>query len=697
MLKNHTLKLHVLLALPLVLLSASCGRNNRQPLDPLLRAKVDGLNKASFQSRCRDPRKGIFWADSALTLINDSLPNYADGILRASNNRAYCAYMLSDFDQAEAWLVDDDSAEFAQAPNFEVEQLISRLLRARMAQRHCNIAQSYQILHDIDRSRVLSNSGTDFLHNFALTEYYITSLTLNYHYRNGTMAEMTDLLDEIEQLRPQLKCDFAQDMALNYSLAYSYFRLCDTASNQSATLRKVLNYCADNIEILSSPNRFNSYELANACQMIAFALADSSIVPQSWADNEDMLGYIFSLLESNFNYVPADTADLAMSLFRESASLFFQLDDPYQHLGAVVATAQYALEVGDTALAQTYYSLILNDTARVNPYAPKFESMLFQGLINSHYSSNPAEVAQWFNRELQILSFISQNEKADFILQNELTEVKAQNRVYLALFGAIAALIVVLVGILLLLRRRTRLLRIETRQLQEAKQQDVERIANVETCLSVLRHDINPFISYLRNKNIPEDLKSEVVEQLIRTFENIKNWTNLTIPSGMRFRQSVVPLNEVFLTVISHAAPHDAQLLSVISEPTPLAVQADRQLLEILLRNLLNNAIQHTAQGTVTLSAEVNPDDSRFALISVTDTGEGMTAEQLENLFRSDKPLPADGNSRGFGLILCRNIIKKHDDNTLQGCRIWAESRVGEGSVFHFLLALANNDNDNNK
>ena len=91
------------------------------------------------------------------------------------------------------------------------------------------------------------------------------------------------------------------------------------------------------------------------------------------------------------------------------------------------------------------------------------------------------------------------------------------------------------------------------------------------------------------------------------------------------------------------------------------------------------------------MSAALFQDDSRFVCVTVRDTGRGMSDEELENLFRADKRInPANakeqGYGTGFGLILCRYIIKKHDDNTLRGCRIWAESEPGKGSVFHFLV-----------
>ena len=73
-----------------------------------------------------------------------------------------------------------------------------------------------------------------------------------------------------------------------------------------------------------------------------------------------------------------------------------------------------------------------------------------------------------------------------------------------------------------------------------------------------------------------------------------------------------------------------------------------------------------------------------FVEIAVNDTGCGMSAEQRESLFRADREVQGE---HGFGLILCRYIIKKHDDLTRRGCKLWVESEPGKGTTMHVLLA----------
>ena len=80
------------------------------------------------------------------------------------------------------------------AKNAEVEQLIAQLMRIRLLQRNCRIAESYQLLYDIDQSRVLKLDPNNYLYSYAQMEYFITSLTLNYHYRNSALASSSSTL-----------------------------------------------------------------------------------------------------------------------------------------------------------------------------------------------------------------------------------------------------------------------------------------------------------------------------------------------------------------------------------------------------------------------------------------------------------------------------------------------------------------------
>ena len=646
------------------LLLSACRKE--VPIDPLRRSRVDGLNKEAFVNRYRNPERCLALADSAVRYVHDSLPDYLDGELRARNNMAFAYFLTSDYTNANAALDHVDKLVALRHPamrNGDIELVIANLLRARLLQRNCQIADSYRLLYDIGRSGVLEDNSDNLLYNYAQTEYYITLLTLNFHYRNDKEDDVMTTVAEVEARRPSLRVDYAQDMALNYALAYGL----QTAGESL----RALDYCDQNFEILDRLQRtslpgdtvsaFCLYNYANTLQMTALI-------------HRHMPGPV--------------SPDSVLSLYDEARRCFFDYGDPYQMLGGVTSTARYALLIGDTLKAHQVLNEWRSLKGTWTPFiAPKMEEGYFDILIRSGIARRPAENRLWYEHRCELQEYIARNEAEDFALQHSLDVAQGRSHwltVFSLVLGGLLLVLLVLVALLWVAALR---LRREKRQLQEANRRDVERIANVETCLSVMRHDISPFIGYLRSPNLPAELRSEVLEQLLRTFDNIKNWTSLSIPTGLAFKAGTFALQEVLEDVRCQVI-RPAAGVSLRFEPTAVSLWGDRLLVTILLRNLVNNALQHTERGSVTVaSGECRGENgARMVEITVRDTGTGMTEEQQESLFRADRTL-APGSEHGFGLILCRYIVKKHDDLTRRGCKLWVESRVGEGTTMHVLLA----------
>ena len=104
-----------------------------------------------------------------------------------------------------------------------------------------------------------------------------------------------------------------------------------------------------------------------------------------------------------------------------------------------------------------------------------------------------------------------------------------------------------------------------------------------------------------------------------------------------------------------------------------------------VLLNLIENAMAHTtAGGTINVSASLNLD---FVEVSVSDTGEGISAEEVVNIFerfhRVDKSRSRSTGGSGLGLTIARYIVEEH-----QG-KIWVRSEPGQGSRFSFTLPVA--------
>lgn len=116
-------------------------------------------------------------------------------------------------------------------------------------------------------------------------------------------------------------------------------------------------------------------------------------------------------------------------------------------------------------------------------------------------------------------------------------------------------------------------------------------------------------------------------------------------------------------------------------------ILADEDRLLQILTNLLGNALRHTsANGQVTINAEKKND---FVVISVSDTGIGISPEHLEHIFtrfyRVDKSRSRqNGGGSGIGLTVSKHLVEA------QGGEIWVESEgVEKGAVFSFTAKIA--------
>lgn len=117
-----------------------------------------------------------------------------------------------------------------------------------------------------------------------------------------------------------------------------------------------------------------------------------------------------------------------------------------------------------------------------------------------------------------------------------------------------------------------------------------------------------------------------------------------------------------------------------------LTLTLDSERISIVLRNLISNAIKFSPVGSkIIISAFIENTD---LIISVTDEGVGMTDEQLEKIFKIDKIISTIGTDgelgSGMGLILCNDILKKHNG------KITVQSKEGKGSTFTIALPNIN-------
>lgn len=115
-----------------------------------------------------------------------------------------------------------------------------------------------------------------------------------------------------------------------------------------------------------------------------------------------------------------------------------------------------------------------------------------------------------------------------------------------------------------------------------------------------------------------------------------------------------------------------------VTEEVPCMLRTDQNRFMQLMTNLLGNAMKFTEQGSIRFGYELLPD--RTWRFFVTDTGRGIPAEKIGEVFKRFVKLDAFTNGTGLGLAICQHIVER------LGGRIGVESEQGRGSTFWFTL-----------
>ena len=128
--------------------------------------------------------------------------------------------------------------------------------------------------------------------------------------------------------------------------------------------------------------------------------------------------------------------------------------------------------------------------------------------------------------------------------------------------------------------------------------------------------------------------------------------------------------------------------VSLELKPTndPLLVKMDGERIGQVLENLLGNALKFTPkEGAVMVCVSGRNGNNGFVEIAVSDTGNGILKENLENIFDKFKRIDSGKETvrgTGLGLSIAKYIIDAH------GGKIWAQSELGKGSTFFFTLPV---------
>ncbi len=236
-------------------------------------------------------------------------------------------------------------------------------------------------------------------------------------------------------------------------------------------------------------------------------------------------------------------------------------------------------------------------------------------------------------------------------------------------------------------------------RLEESELKLQELNAAKDKLFSIIGHDLkNPFYvisSYAQMLDddyaeLSLDEKLQIIHTIgdtakfaFKLLENLLHWAR-SQTGRMEFVPEPIQLKRIINNSVqllnSQAQKKNIALTATINGS--LMANADYNMLDTILRNLIANAIKFTPEnGSVKVLASESGDLLR---ISVVDSGIGLSDSDKVKLFRIDVNNCEIGSSKekgtGLGLILCKEFIERH------GGTIWVESELGRGSEFTFTI-----------
>lgn len=235
-------------------------------------------------------------------------------------------------------------------------------------------------------------------------------------------------------------------------------------------------------------------------------------------------------------------------------------------------------------------------------------------------------------------------------------------------------------------------------RLQESEASLKELNETKDKFFSIIAHDLrNPFNPLLALTELLDDDYNDLDENERREFikeirhgakrlydllENLLHWA-LSQTKQIKFKKVELDLNQLIQNNIDLLTINaEKKNISIVKNfDTEVRVSADENMVNSIIRNLLNNAIKFSGDGAEIF---VNvADDKDMCTIEVKDNGVGIPAENLDTIFKGISKSTINnskGKGTGLGLILCNEFVLKNDGE------IWVESEVGKGSSFFFTL-----------
>src|SRR5690606_16676170 len=291
---------------------------------------------------------------------------------------------------------------------------------------------------------------------------------------------------------------------------------------------------------------------------------------------------------------------------------------------------------------------------------------------------------------------------------NETKTKKDFERLQLIFYALLAALVIVLTFLVLIYIKRNSSLKyaqeLEEKNIKielqnEAYQEQTKHLESVnnvkDKLFSIISHDlkdslssINSFIDLLKDGSLTRTELDNLIPELSENANNaslllfnLLNWSKSQMQS-LKPNPSLFDVQEIFIDKVNLIEQRlDSKGIELVDLSLRDFAYADRSMIEIVIQNLLANALKFSKNGDkITISNHIS---NGHCILSVADTGVGISKSNIEKLFKSNSFTTMGTNNEkgtGLGLSICKELVE------LNNGKIWVESTVNVGSTFYVQL-----------
>lgn len=439
---------------------------------------------------------------------------------------------------------------------------------------------------------------------------------------------------------------------------------------------------------------------------------------------KDTMGIIVTYYNIGENYITLKNYSIAQNYLNKALVLAKKMNDDegitychnafalvYYHTGKYQKSLEYALmaleenkKIGISEISKQAYNVLYLTHLKLGNYKEALQIRNLEVALKDSLSGVDKTMAitkiqsgYGLEKQQQQINLLKKNA---IIKQEELknTELKRNLITAVALFLLVLALL--LVKNFIDKKKLIKQLEEQNRDIS-AKNLHLEELILVRNRIfSIIAHDlrgpvhsITGMMDVLKTESMDEEEKVFFIENASQSLhvtanllDNLLYWARSQM-DGMQVNTIVFDIQQVIqqnIALIEARATEKSIKVCKEKGKLPQMVSADQAMIDIVIRNLVENAVKFLKAGnTVSIATEEKENE---LTVSIKDDGQGISQEAQSKIFNKYTSYSSFGTAQekgsGLGLLLCKELVEKN-----QG-KIWFESKPNKGTTFYFTIPL---------